>query len=871
MTFLNSFILAGLVAVSIPVIIHLFNRRKAKVIEWGAMQFLLDSLIHRKRRVLIEEAILMALRCLLLAALVLAIARPFSPVQPGISWLLMLPLVLLSAVLLAVSTILARSRRWRWFLYATGGLVVVAVLLATQAERMLQLEKWKGGAEQDVAIIIDGSDSMRLEIGGLSNFKRAIAQADLLIKQLGEEDHVTIIVAGSTPHVVTLQPVSARSNIIEKLDKLEPVGGIMQVVDATVAAVNSLSRGHHAAKKIVILSDRHKFGWETDNLQRWQFVSSVLDKLPAPPRLVTRFLEIPRSYRNLSIRNAQLSRTLIGRDRPVTIGVTVENTGNEEVEPEGVEFRIAGGLTTTLPVGLVQPGESVEVELQHQFEKAGTYAVTARVITSDDLDVDDETHHVVQVIHSLPILLVDGNTGSVEGFGGTMFLQLALAPPVDLSSAANENEGEPGEAEIAAEQNPALVQVDVISAPDLGEDARLEDYGVVILADVPRLGAPVADALGRFVVAGGGLWIAPGRRAEADFYNQWKLPDGRTVVPAELVERKTVQADRQVGISTENVNHVAMQKVAAEGHSDLASAIVAAYWELKVDPDDARSSIGMLLANGAPMLVERDAGYGRVALTSLSIDIDDSNLPTLFSFLPMVHELTYHLAAPDLVKLNYEQRTVVRFDMPHNETGETGETEVQESEGEKSEEQDPEEVNRLVADLVAPDGTREQGTVEVQQDRLVVTLVGMDQPGIYQLQLPESLQGDLEGLGPVARSADGRQSLPLAVTRAAEESRLELLSDTDEASIGQNVDYFAAGNDAEMIAAVVDEVPGHELWKYLAVAALLILLAECFVTRWIARQRKTGAEEPVEFVSEGEKLSSFRERAQQMLETVRTP
>jgi len=868
MTFLNSFILAGLVAVSIPVIIHLFNRRKAKVIEWGAMQFLLDSLIHRKRRVLIEEAILMALRCLLLAALVLAIARPFSPVQPGISWLLMLPLVLLSAVLLAVSTILARSRRWRWFLYAAGGLVVVAVLLATQAERMLQLEKWKGGAEQDVAIIIDGSDSMRLEIGGLSNFKLAIAQAQLLIESLGEEDHVTIVVAGSTPHVVTLQPVSARSDIIEKLDELEPVGGVMQVVDATVAAVNSLSRGDHAAKKIVILSDRHKFGWETENLQRWQFVSSVLDKLPAPPRLITRFLEIPRSYRNLSIRNAQLSRTLIGRDRPVTIGVTVENTGSEEVEPEGVEFRIAGGLTTTVPVGPVQPGESVEVELRHQFEKAGTYAVTARVITNDDLRVDDETHHVIQVVPSLPVLLVDGNAGSVEGFGGTMFLQLALAPPVDLSSAANEDEGEPGEAEIAAEQNPALVQVDVVSAPDLGEDDLLKDYRVVILADVPRLGAPVADALGRFVAAGGGLWIAPGRRVEVEFYNQWKLPDGRTVLPAQLGKRKTVAADRQVGISTENVNHVAMQKVAAEGHSDLASASVAAYWELEMDVDDARSSIGMLLANGAPMLVEKDAGYGRVALTSLSVDIADSNLPTLFSFLPMVHELTYHLAAPDLVPLNYAQRSVVRFDMPHNETGGIPE---QESAEEKSEEQDPEQVNRLVADLVAPDGTLQQGTVEVQQDRLVVTLVGMDQPGIYHLQFPESLEGDLVGLGPVARSVDGGQPLPLSVARAPEESRLELLSDIDQAAIGQNVDYFAAGNDGEMIAAVVDEVPGHELWKYLVMAALLILLAECFVTRWIARQRKVGAEETVEFVSEGEKLSSFRERAQQMLETVRTP
>jgi len=70
--------------------------------------------------------------------------RPFSPGQPGISWLLMLPLVLLSTVLLAVTTILVRNRRWRWFLYAAGALVVVAVVMGTYAERLFQLEKWKG-------------------------------------------------------------------------------------------------------------------------------------------------------------------------------------------------------------------------------------------------------------------------------------------------------------------------------------------------------------------------------------------------------------------------------------------------------------------------------------------------------------------------------------------------------------------------------------------------------------------------------------------------------------------------------------------------------------------------------------------------------
>src|SRR5881227_2133394 len=69
--------LAGLVAVAIPPIIHLLNRRRYDVVDWGAMQFLQVSEVTR-RRILIEEVLLMALRMGLIAVLVLALAQPFT-------------------------------------------------------------------------------------------------------------------------------------------------------------------------------------------------------------------------------------------------------------------------------------------------------------------------------------------------------------------------------------------------------------------------------------------------------------------------------------------------------------------------------------------------------------------------------------------------------------------------------------------------------------------------------------------------------------------------------------------------------------------------------------------------------------------------
>src|SRR5215467_12386307 len=75
--FLFPMMLLGLAAVAIPILIHLLNRRRYDVVDWGAMQFLQVSETTR-RRLLIEEILLMLLRMGLIALMVLALAAPFA-------------------------------------------------------------------------------------------------------------------------------------------------------------------------------------------------------------------------------------------------------------------------------------------------------------------------------------------------------------------------------------------------------------------------------------------------------------------------------------------------------------------------------------------------------------------------------------------------------------------------------------------------------------------------------------------------------------------------------------------------------------------------------------------------------------------------
>lgn len=78
MSFLHPAILAaGLLAIAIPIIIH-FLRRRRRPIEWAAMRFLQDALRKRRRRLRLEQLLLLLTRCAIVALLAIAIARPTS-------------------------------------------------------------------------------------------------------------------------------------------------------------------------------------------------------------------------------------------------------------------------------------------------------------------------------------------------------------------------------------------------------------------------------------------------------------------------------------------------------------------------------------------------------------------------------------------------------------------------------------------------------------------------------------------------------------------------------------------------------------------------------------------------------------------------
>ena len=70
------FAIAGVIAMGVPILIHLLARQRRKPIEWAAMRFLIEAYRKHRRRLQLEQLLLLMVRCLILALLGLALARP---------------------------------------------------------------------------------------------------------------------------------------------------------------------------------------------------------------------------------------------------------------------------------------------------------------------------------------------------------------------------------------------------------------------------------------------------------------------------------------------------------------------------------------------------------------------------------------------------------------------------------------------------------------------------------------------------------------------------------------------------------------------------------------------------------------------------
>lgn len=671
MLFLNAILLLGALGISIPIVIHLLNRRSSRVVDWGAMNFLLESLAIRNRRIQLEEALLMAARCLLVGLLALALARPFIPPGSTIPWLAVLPLLLLGVVGLGVAVVLHDEPVWRRRIAFVSGLVLLACVALVLFEKYLNLSRFSPGARLDVALVLDASTSMGIATDGATNFERAVEEARALVKRAPRGHAFSLIVGGPAPAAPILDPTTDRAALDGALAELAPLDGSMNAYQAISLAALSLARGSNPAKQIVVVTDEQNVGWEIGQSGRWNFLRDTFRNLPSEPQIMLRRMPMPDSIRNVAVTDLRLSREIVGVDRPVTVTVTVANTGNEAVTPAALVLRAEDGRDyRDASLGQLRPGEEQSVTFAHQFSEAGAQSLSAVLEVEDDVASDNSASFALNVASELKVLVVEGRPSARALDRAASFASVALAPSaltLDPSLEANI----PGASDPAADDfdpnyDPTLdpvrflVDPQVVDLPALGAIADFSVYDAVILADVPRLSAALATALARYVEEGGGLLVAAGTKAQDDFYNGWKgASDGpflpAAIGPAVVAGRDESGAEQSFSPSLQTLSHPALAKVSDPGKSDFGGTVIAAYRPQAIpEALAAETSVGARLNNGEILLSSRQAGRGRVILLGTPLDLSGGNLVTRQAFLPFLHEIVYHLADPAAYQLNLE-------------------------------------------------------------------------------------------------------------------------------------------------------------------------------------------------------------------------
>ena len=227
--------LVGAAAMSAPILIHLLARRRFKRIRWAAIEFVLSADRENRRRIRMEDWILLALRCAAILAIALVVSRPFLTPASG-------------------------SARW-------GSL--------GRTERIF---------------VLDDSFSMAYESDGRSSFARAKEAIHVLVASVRAQfpdDSVTLVRA-----TMPRQPVEAgvylddeqTQVLLDRLEALAPAHRTTVPTDVVKALVEMLERDSELLNVAVyFLSDFQRFGWReaTEKRPAGDMSGKVFDPLLA--------------------------------------------------------------------------------------------------------------------------------------------------------------------------------------------------------------------------------------------------------------------------------------------------------------------------------------------------------------------------------------------------------------------------------------------------------------------------------------------------------------------------------------------------------------------------------------------------------------
>lgn len=601
MTFLNAILLGGILAGAIPVIIHIINRNRFRQIRWGAMHLLEQILRIQRRRLRIEQILLLLVRIAIPVLLALCMARP---------------------VLTAAKALLGKART-------------------------------------SLVIVLDNSCSMNAFGATQSHFDQAKTQINTIVSSLPRGSEVTIAwmsgPLGQARASSQLGPTFDLARLRGLLSAKKQGFGMADPPAAVEAASGLCSKAHYVDRDLVIMSDFQKISWGPDTAQARQRAVDLVRNLPIAPRL-TLFRVGKEVTDNVAVESLEVSRPILGVGQNIQVRSAIKNYGKAAFEDMRVYFRVDGDNRAASQITL-GPGESGQVVFSHAFAAPGSHVIEVYA-DADSLKADNFKRFSIPVWDKLPVLLVSGDTNPEPLLAETAFLQIALQPfasaAVTLSDLIIARVITPDKLtaqELTEHRVVVLANVPQLSDPQI---ETLEDFvsrgGGLLVFPGDRIDQDWYNtkllASGQPAAAGQGL--LPCKFAQivnADTLSSQPNPleiPWSGVAPVGAVGFLTGPA----GIVARHYDHQALELFNDPRNGSLQGVMLQTWYKLAApEPSTQDVTIAAHLDTGDPFLMEKQFGKGRVIECCTACDDDWSNLPARPAYLPLMQQLVTYLAS----------------------------------------------------------------------------------------------------------------------------------------------------------------------------------------------------------------------------------
>jgi hypothetical protein len=345
-------------------------------------------------------------------------------------------------------------------------------------------------------------------------------------------------------------------------------------------------------KRIVMISDFQAPGWRQAN---------ATFRLANNTQLTTLDVSGNNPAPNVAITNVEARGVVFGQKYLDNLAVHISNFSDTPRDQVQVDFQINDQTVEKRAISL-NSRDSRVVEFTDFNLNDGANRCTIE-ISDGDFTPDNRFYFTLNRETPSKALIVESAS---RGRSDSLHLQSALTTNDDLPFTFNlKSSG----------------SVDPTSIPE---------QKLVILNDAGAINSALADALVKFVNAGGQLIISTGPQTQADNFNS----AFEAIAPATLREAVQPKSGESAAITNVKFDHPIFEIFQESGR--LAAANVLGYFR-----SEPRTNAAVLarFEDGSPALLEATSGKGRVMLFTSSLGPSWNDLPLTPLYLPFIHQM----------------------------------------------------------------------------------------------------------------------------------------------------------------------------------------------------------------------------------------